>query len=149
MFQPASNRLSKFFEISSLFIHLAQSGGYQAKAGVLSIEGSSGTKGAFARKGLGWREKRRSKWCAVRESYLVVLEDPGEVRCHPYHFFCRSHLTLVDNSLRFLKSSSSTKTSKSNVQSVSTVRALTFSIPMIPESLDIPNLHPVNLLRVR
>ena len=79
MFHPTSNRLSRFFEISALFVHLAQSGGHQAKAGVLSIEGASGTKGAFGRKGLSWREKRRSKWCAVRESYLVVLEDPGEV----------------------------------------------------------------------
>ncbi|KIJ54658.1 hypothetical protein M422DRAFT_240742 [Sphaerobolus stellatus SS14] len=79
MFHPTSNRLSKFFEISALFIHLAQSGGHQAKAGVLSIEGVSGTKGAFGRKSLGWREKHKSKWCAVRESYLVVLQDPGEL----------------------------------------------------------------------
>lgn len=79
MFQPASNRLSRFLEISALSIRLAQSGGSQVKAGVVKIEGDSNTKGAFARKGLGWREKQKSKWCAVRESYLVVLEDPGEV----------------------------------------------------------------------
>ncbi|KAF8509648.1 phospholipase D [Hysterangium stoloniferum] len=79
MFHPTSNRLSRFLEVSALFIRLAQSGGHQAKAGILQIEGASGTKGAFARKGLGWREKKKSKWCAVRESYLVVQEDPGEV----------------------------------------------------------------------
>ncbi|KAF8586907.1 phospholipase D [Ramaria rubella] len=79
MFHPTSNRLSRFLEISALFIRLAQSGGSQAKAGVLQIEGASSTKGAFARKGLGWHEKKKSKWCAVRESYLVVLEDPGEL----------------------------------------------------------------------
>ncbi|KAF8501365.1 hypothetical protein JB92DRAFT_2975716 [Gautieria morchelliformis] len=79
MFHPTSNRLSRFLEISALSIRLGLSGGSQAKAGVLRIEGAPGSKGVFARKGLGWREKTKSKWCAVRESYLVVLEDPGEL----------------------------------------------------------------------
>lgn len=79
MFHPTSNRLSRFLEISALSIRLSHSGGSQAKAGVVHIQGVSSAKSAFARKGLGWHEKNKSKWCVIRESYLMVLEDPGEV----------------------------------------------------------------------
>jgi phospholipase D1/2 len=80
MFHPSANRLAGFLEVSALSIALAQSGGAQFKAGYLRLE-ASGSKGAgIGRRGAGWREKRRPKWCAVRESYLVIVEDPGEVR---------------------------------------------------------------------
>lgn len=78
MFHPSSNRLSGFLEMSALFISLAQSGGAQYKAGFLRIE-VSGSAG-LGRKSARWRERKESRWCAVRESYLVILEDPGEVR---------------------------------------------------------------------
>jgi phospholipase D1/2 len=80
MFHPSSNRLSGFLEISALSIALAQSGGAQYKAGFLRIDVAGGKGGGFGRRGASWKEKRRTKWCAVRESYLVVLEEPGEVR---------------------------------------------------------------------
>ena len=79
MFHPSSNRLAGFLEISALSIALAQSGGTQAKAGFLKIE-LHGNGGGFGRKSAGWRERKESRWCVVRESYLVVLEEPGEVR---------------------------------------------------------------------
>ncbi|GJJ14636.1 hypothetical protein Clacol_008902 [Clathrus columnatus] len=79
MFHPTSNRLCRFLEVSALSVQLAQNGGFQAKAGLLSIEGASSTKGAFGRKGLNWYDKRRTRWCAVREGYLVIVEDPGEI----------------------------------------------------------------------
>lgn len=82
MFHPTSNRLAKFLEISALSINLAQSGGSQAKAGMLRIHNvgfPGGGGGSWARKSVGWAEKRKMKWSAVRESYLVVVEDPGEV----------------------------------------------------------------------
>lgn len=92
MFNPASNRLCLFFELSALFIQLAQSGGYQAKAGLLSIEGASKTRGSFGRKGLNWYEKKRTRFCAVRESYLVVVSDPGEVSPSlPIHIYIINH----------------------------------------------------------
>lgn len=75
MFHPSSNRLAGFLEISALSITLAQSGGAQSKAGYLRI---TSTAGSFGRKSAGWKAKREV-WCAVRESYLVVLEEPGEV----------------------------------------------------------------------
>lgn len=78
MFHPAANRLAGFLEISALSLYLSHSGGSQFKAGYLQIE--SVDKSGFGRKGTGWRAKRESRWCAVRESYLVVLEEPGEVR---------------------------------------------------------------------
>ncbi|EAU85909.2 SPO14 [Coprinopsis cinerea okayama7 len=93
MFHPSSNRLSAFLEISALSIALAQSGGAQYKAGYLKIEATSmtlpsgGGRGSgtttnntpgFGRKSVGWRERKEWRWCAVRESYLVALEQPGE-----------------------------------------------------------------------
>ena len=78
MFHPETNRLAGFMEISALSIALAQSGGAQYKAGYLQIESSS-SRGGFGRKGASLREKKQTRWCAVRESYLVALEEPGEV----------------------------------------------------------------------
>jgi phospholipase D1/2 len=80
MFHPSANRLAGFLEISALSIALAQSGGAQYKAGFLRIQDVANNGGGFGRKSTAWREKRKSRWCAVRESYLVVLEEPGEVR---------------------------------------------------------------------
>ncbi|KAF8158304.1 hypothetical protein B0H34DRAFT_769482 [Crassisporium funariophilum] len=79
MFHPSSNRLAGFLEISALSISLAQSGGAQYKAGFLRIESSGSGGGGFGRKSAGWKSKREARWCAVRESYLVVLEQPGEL----------------------------------------------------------------------
>ncbi|EGO24033.1 hypothetical protein SERLADRAFT_362129 [Serpula lacrymans var. lacrymans S7.9] len=79
MFHPTSNRLAGFLEISALFISLAQSGGAQYKAGFLRIESSSKGGASLGRKSARWRERRESRWCAVRESYLVILEEPGEL----------------------------------------------------------------------
>jgi phospholipase D1/2 len=79
MFHPTANRLAGFLEISALSISLAQTGGSQAKAGYLRIEAAGSKGGGFGRKSAGWAEKKEHRWCAVRESYLVVLEQPGEV----------------------------------------------------------------------
>jgi phospholipase D1/2 len=81
MFHPSSNRLAGFLEISALFISLAQSGSIQSKAGLLQIESSNNGGGGFGRKSVGWKAKKEARWCAIRESYLVVMEEPGEV--HP------------------------------------------------------------------
>jgi phospholipase D1/2 len=75
MFHPSSNRLAGFLEISALSITLAQSGGAQSKAGYLRIVSSVG---GFGHKAANLKAKKEV-WCAVRESYLVVLEEPGEV----------------------------------------------------------------------
>lgn len=79
MFHPSSNRLSGFLEVSALFITLAQSGGVQYKAGYLRIE-TSGNQPRLGRKATTTRARKQSRWCAVRESCLVVLEESGEVR---------------------------------------------------------------------
>ncbi|KAF9077535.1 hypothetical protein BDP27DRAFT_1311216 [Rhodocollybia butyracea] len=76
MFHPASNRLCGFLEISALSIAHAQTGGTQYKGGFLKIE-AAGRGGGFGRKGTSWKDKKESRWCAVRESYLVVSAEPG------------------------------------------------------------------------
>jgi phospholipase D1/2 len=81
MFHPTSNRLAGFLEISAMSMALAQSGGAQYKAGMLRIE-SVGSKGSWGKRGTGWKEKKKQKWCAVRESYLVMLEEMGEVSAY-------------------------------------------------------------------
>ncbi|KAI0084789.1 phospholipase D [Irpex rosettiformis] len=78
MFHPAANRLASFLEISALSITLAQSGGAQYKAGLLRIEAVT-NKGPWGKRGTGWKDKKKRKWCAVRESYFVVLEEMGEL----------------------------------------------------------------------
>lgn len=80
MFHPTANRLAGFLEINALAIALAQSGGFQSKAGYLRIDATGTKGGGFGRKSTRWSEKKQTRWCAVRESYLVVLEQPGEVR---------------------------------------------------------------------
>ncbi|KAF7977717.1 hypothetical protein HWV62_2994 [Athelia sp. TMB] len=79
MFHPTANRLAGFLEISALSMSLAQTGGAQAKAGYLRIDASGSKGGGFGRKSAGWAERKASRWCAVRESYLVVLCEPGEL----------------------------------------------------------------------
>lgn len=64
-------------EISALSISLAPSGGSQAKAGYLRIEAVD--KNGWGRKGSSWKARREAKWCAVRESFLVASEEPGDV----------------------------------------------------------------------
>lgn len=82
MFHPTSNRLSFFLEISALSVQLAQAGGWQAKAGMLTIEAASGKGGPFGRKNASWASRKKQRWCAVRESYLVAVEEPAEVCFH-------------------------------------------------------------------
>ncbi|KAI0301100.1 hypothetical protein B0F90DRAFT_1810149 [Multifurca ochricompacta] len=79
MFLPTSNRLTSFLEISTLSIHLAPSGGTQYKAGYLRIVASVNKGAGFGRKSASRTQKRKQKWCAVRESYLVAVEEPGEI----------------------------------------------------------------------
>lgn len=115
MFHPSSNRLAGFLEISALSIALAQSGGAQYKAGYMRIEANGGG-GGFGRKSLGWREKKMQRWCAVRESYLVVLEEPGEVN---FPFCLNAYADdLFMTSLPCGMSFYWTQTSRSNVQNV-------------------------------
>ena len=80
MFHPAANRLCGFLEISALFIQLAQSGGWQAKAGMLTIEAASKKSGGFGRKNASWSDKNKQRWCAVRDGYLVAVEEPGDLK---------------------------------------------------------------------
>ncbi|KIL67865.1 hypothetical protein M378DRAFT_185469 [Amanita muscaria Koide BX008] len=77
MFLPSANRLASFLELSSLFIRLARSGGHQYKAGYLKIQSVASGDGFGPKSGsqLGRKEER---WCALRDSYLVFLDDPGE-----------------------------------------------------------------------
>ncbi|KAJ4482266.1 phospholipase D [Lentinula aciculospora] len=79
MFHPASNRLCGFLEISALSISHAQTGGSQYKGGYLQIEAANGKGGGFGRKSASWKAKKESRWCAIRESYLVVMKEPGEL----------------------------------------------------------------------
>ncbi|EJD41463.1 phospholipase D [Auricularia subglabra TFB-10046 SS5] len=100
MFHPTANRLCRFLEISALSIALAPAGGWQHKGGVLKIE-PVGKTGPFSRRGLGWREKRKSRWCAVRDSYLVVMEEAGELQVHDV--FLLDSDFIVERPTRYLR----------------------------------------------
>ena len=81
MFRPEANRLAKFFEISALSIAMARAGGVQYKSGMLRILGGEASRRSvttsFAVFGMGKAAKPR--WWMVRESYLVSVDDPGDV----------------------------------------------------------------------
>lgn len=77
MFHSTVNRLAAFLEISALSTTLAQSGGAQYKAGFLQLEISRGV--GLGSKSVSRKSRHAQKWCAVRESYLVISEELGEV----------------------------------------------------------------------
>ncbi|KAF8908954.1 hypothetical protein CPB84DRAFT_1813208 [Gymnopilus junonius] len=79
MFHPSSNRLAGFLEISALSTALTKTGGAQYKAGYLRIEANTNGGTSFGRKSASWKDRKESRWCAVHESYLVVVEEPGEL----------------------------------------------------------------------
>ena len=94
MFHSSSNRLSAFLEVSSLSISLAQSGGTQYKGGYLQIHATNNGGGGFGRKGISWQANKEIRWSAVRESYLAVVDEPGEV-CFVNYIY-RSTLTMAN-----------------------------------------------------
>ena len=77
MFHSTVNRLAAFLEISALSITLAQSGGSQYKAGFLHLSISKGV--GLGSKSASRKARYSQKWCEVRESYLVITEELGEV----------------------------------------------------------------------
>lgn len=81
IFRPESNRLCKFFELSSLTLTLAPRGGFQGKAGFLKIPGSNASRRAN-QPGLtptSWIHNRSPKWFIVRDSYFVATDGPEAV----------------------------------------------------------------------
>lgn len=84
MFRPEANRLCKFFEISALSISLATRGGFQGKQGYLRILSKSSRKDA--QKGLltpiSWAKSHEPKWFIVRESYIVIVDEPDSLQVH-------------------------------------------------------------------
>lgn len=81
IFRPESNRLCKFFELSSLTLSLAPRGGFQGKAGYLRLPGSNTSRRAN-QPGLtpaSWLHHRSPKWFIIRDSYFVATEGPEAV----------------------------------------------------------------------
>ncbi|KAK0555630.1 Phospholipase D1 [Tilletia horrida] len=83
MFRPEANRILRFFEMSALGISLASRGGIQGKQGFLRIMSSNTSRKSqhktFLHK-LNIVEKREPRWCIVRESYLVIVEQPDSLQ---------------------------------------------------------------------
>jgi phospholipase D1/2 len=54
---------------------------------MLRVE-ASGKNNNFGRKGISWTQKKAPRWCCVRDSYIVALEEPGDVSvanaCGPF-----------------------------------------------------------------
>ncbi|CCO37404.1 hypothetical protein BN14_11560 [Rhizoctonia solani AG-1 IB] len=80
MFRADANRLFRFFEMSALSIALAQRGGIQGKAGYLRVLSSNMSRKGAHHGLLAWKRNHEPKWWLVRESYLVAVEDPGELQ---------------------------------------------------------------------
>ncbi|KAG8716450.1 Phospholipase D1 [Ceratobasidium sp. 423] len=80
MFRADANRLFRFFEMSALSTALAQRGGIQGKAGYLRVLSSNMSRKGAQTGLLAWKRNHEPKWWLVRESYLVAVEDPGELQ---------------------------------------------------------------------
>jgi phospholipase D1/2 len=100
MFHSTVNRLAAFLEISALSITLAQSGGVQYKAGFLHLEISKGV--GLGSKSASRKAKHSQKWCEVRESYLVITEELGEVNISPLSLYDRTHPSRTVDGIRCL-----------------------------------------------
>lgn len=81
IFRPESNRLCKFFEISSLTLSLAPRGGFQGKAGFVRIPGSNTSRRSNqpGMSPLSWFGDRSPKWFTIRDSYFVATDGPEAV----------------------------------------------------------------------
>jgi hypothetical protein len=99
------NRLCKFLEISALGLHLTTTfpnQAYHGKEGFAVFQSRTDSdpkqKHTFLQDGLvcsfpttGGRRRRRPKWFIVRESYVVCVDDPSEVKL----FLLYSNVLLI------------------------------------------------------
>ncbi|KAG8909007.1 Phospholipase D1 [Tulasnella sp. 403] len=94
MLRPEANRLCRFFEISALSVALASRGGIQGtsdddmplkRPDVVTIPKAKRVfsgKGPHALNLPSWMRSHTPQWWIVRESYLVAVDDPAELRIH-------------------------------------------------------------------
>jgi hypothetical protein len=105
IFRPESNRLCKFFELSTLTLSLAPRGGFQGKAGFLKLPGGNASR-RKNQPGLtptSWVHAREPKWFIVRDSYFIATSGPEAVS-HIVSYFSKNNtdLTYLDRLLRRL-----------------------------------------------
>ncbi|KAE8233696.1 hypothetical protein CF326_g1260 [Tilletia indica] len=83
LFRPEANRIMRFFELSALGISLASRGGIQGKQGYLRIMSSNTSRKSqhnkFINK-LNILDRREPRWCIIRESYIVIVEQPDSLQ---------------------------------------------------------------------
>lgn len=79
MFRPEANRLAKFLEISAASISFAARGGATGKQGYIRLSSPSNLsrKSQNAMLPSFLTPKPEPKWLIIRESYVVVVPDPG------------------------------------------------------------------------
>ncbi|CAD6983616.1 unnamed protein product [Tilletia controversa] len=83
LFRPEANRIMRFFEMSALGVSLASRGGIQGKQGYLRIMSSNTSRKSQHNKlftKLNIMERREPRWCIVRESYIVMVEQPDSLQ---------------------------------------------------------------------
>lgn len=89
VFRPDSTRLCKFLEISALAIRLSAESGLQGKQGLLTIANPRmRSKEQFARQPFnlsGFAERHKPKWFLIRQSYVVCVDGPEDLK--PYDVF--------------------------------------------------------------
>ena len=85
MFRPEANRLCKFFELSAVSVSLAARGGVQGKQGYLRILSPSSRRSEQSGgllTPLRWIKSHDPKWFIVRESFIVVVEEPDSLQIY-------------------------------------------------------------------
>ncbi|WFD30103.1 phospholipase D [Malassezia sp. CBS 17886] len=82
-FRPEANRLCRFLELSALAVQLAGSGGTLGKQGYVQIKSRASR---HVRIHLTRLRGRAPKWCMVRDSYIVFVENMESVQVHDILF---------------------------------------------------------------
>jgi hypothetical protein len=88
----------------------------------------------FGRKSAGWFEERERRWCVVSDSYLVAMEEPGEVRYAYLMVDVSGELSLLPSSM-FGMYFSWIPISESRGPSDTTDKDLNWYFPMISHKL--------------
>ena len=87
LFQPESNRLCRFLELSALGMRLAAEGSYHGKEGYLAIRSGKGVDFRKVLTPANITNRHSPKWFLVRHSYVVCVDSPEEMHIYDVFLF--------------------------------------------------------------
>ena len=87
LFQPESNRLCRFLELSALGMRLAAEGSYHGMEGYVTIRSAKGVDFRKVLTPSNFANRHSPKWFLVRHSYVVCVDSPEEMHIYDVFLF--------------------------------------------------------------